>query len=156
MPGDDAFEPAVALADYLAQHLPLVKALGVRVAEASDATVRLEVPLEPNLNHEQTAFGGSIAAVGMLGGWGLIWVRARSLGVMPRLVIAESQTRYIRPIDQDFAAECTWPGDDVWRQSAVALRRHGRARIELRTELSVDGKVAAVHDGTFAVLRPQI
>ena len=119
------------------------------MAEASDDRVRLGVSLVPNLNHEQTAFGGSIAATGILGGWGLIWLRARRVMPMPRLVIAESQTRYMRPIEADFEATCVWPRAEAWAIALASLERAGRARVELRTELAVAGKVCAVHDGTF-------
>ena len=149
MPDADA---AHDLATYIAAHLPLATAMGVIVREANDACVNLRVPLAPNLNHEQTAFGGSIAASGMLAGWGLIWLRARHLTPMPRLVIAQSETRYIRPLDSDFEARCEWPRPDAWEQALTAIERHGRAKIPLRTELHLTGRTAAVHDGTFVVI----
>ena len=149
MPDADA---AKELADYIAAHLPLATAMGVVVREAGDAQVVLDVPLAPNLNHEQTAFGGSIAASGMLAGWGLIWLRARRLAPMPRLVIAQSETRYIRPLEADFEARCEWPRQDAWEQAAASIERHGRAKIPLRTELQLNRRTAAVHDGTFVVI----
>lgn len=147
MPSD-----AQALSEYVAEHLPLSTAMGARVEEAGDAGVTLLFPIGPNLNHERTAFGGSLSAAGMLAGWSLIWLRARHLTPTPRLVIAESQTRFIRPVDADFLARAAWPRDDSWAMAADALARHGRAKLSIRTELVVHDRVAAVHDGDFAVI----
>ncbi len=143
---------AQALREYVATHLPLSTAMGVAIERADDAGVTLSFPIAPNLNHEQTAFGGSLSAAGMLAGWGLIWLRARRLDPTPRLVIAESQTRFIRPVDADFHARAAWPRPDAWAMAADAVERHGRAKLSIRTELVVADRVAAVHDGDFAVI----
>ena len=143
---------AEALRLYVAEHLPLSTAMGARVERADDEGVTLWFPIGPNLNHERTAFGGSLSAAGMLAGWGLIWLRARRLDPVPRLVIAESATRFIRPVDADFHARAAWPRPDAWAMADDAIGRHGRAKLSIRTELVVDGRVAAAHDGVFAVI----
>ena len=140
------------LAAYVSANLPLSRAMGVGVVEAGDDLVRLAVPIGPNLNHEQTAFGGSLAAAGMLAGWSLIWLRARRLTPAPRLVIAESQMRFIRPVAGDFEARCEWPRPGAWETAAATLERSGRARVPLRSELRYGGRVAAVHGGSFVVI----
>jgi thioesterase domain-containing protein len=145
---------ATELAEYVRGHLPLATAMAVSVVHADECRVQLDFPLGPNLNHEQTAFGGSLAAAGMLAAWGLIWIRARHLSPTPRLVIAESQMRFIRPVDRDFRAAASWPDEKVWPHVLSLIEKRGRSRVELRTELSVGGRVAAVHDGTFVVALP--
>ena len=143
---------AQALADVLCRELPLSRAMGVAVASASPELVRLALPLNGNVNHQGTAFGGSLSAAGMLAGWGLIWLRARRLDPAPRLVIAESQTRFIRPAHADFEAICDWPRPDAWEVAAAQLARHGRCRLSLRTEIRCGEQVVAAHDGDFALL----
>ena len=44
---------------YLHDHIPLSAAMGAGVSQADTEIVRLSAPLEPNLNHRATAFGGS-------------------------------------------------------------------------------------------------
>ncbi len=143
---------AEELLEYVRANLPLASAMGVSVVVAGDESVELHFPLAPNLNHERTAFGGSLAAAGMLAAWSLIWLQTRRITPPPRLVIAESQMRFIRPVDGDFIAACDWPKADSWAQARDQLTRTGRARIELRSELQVAGKVAAAHYGTFVVI----
>ena len=47
------------LTEYLHSHIPLTRHLGVRVAGLDDASARLCAPLAANLNHRDTAFGGT-------------------------------------------------------------------------------------------------
>ena len=146
---------AAALSQYLQDHLPLTAAMQVSVAAASPTGIELRVPLAANINHEQTAFGGSISACGILAGWGLLWVRCQSLSPAPRLVIAHSSTRYIRPIDEDFDVRCDSPGELDWTQFEQTYHATGKARLSLRSELTAGGKIAAVHDGVYVALRSE-
>ncbi|MFB3040360.1 MAG: YiiD C-terminal domain-containing protein, partial [Candidatus Poribacteria bacterium] len=64
-----------ALEEYLHEHIPLSKAIGVKVVEADSAGVTLSAPLAPNINHRETVFGGSASAVAILAAWTLLYVR---------------------------------------------------------------------------------
>ena len=79
-----------AVEAYLHEHIPLSAAMGTRVVRADPAEVRLEAPLEPNLNHRATAFGGSVAALAILAGWTVVHLRLRTEGVEARTVIQRS------------------------------------------------------------------
>ena len=150
-------EPATcaqALQAFLAQHLPLTEAMGVRVVEASDDRIEVAVPLEPNLNHEQTAFGGSISTLGILAGWGWFWTQLRHHDPLPRLLIGHSSTRYIRPVEGPFSAVCHHPGQRPLQQFVETFAATGKARLALRSEIRFNDKIAAVHDGIFVAMKP--
>src|SRR5690606_7703385 len=119
-----------ALADYVQAHLPLAAAMGVVIDAASGQSVQLRAPLPPNSNHEGTAFGGSISAIGLLAGWSLLWCRLyeERIQARPRLVVSHSQTRYIRPIEDDLLCICEVPDLSTW---IADLARTGRARREV-------------------------
>ena len=51
-----------AIERYLHEHIPLTTHMEVGVDRIDDTGVRLTAPLAPNINHRQTAFGGSVAA----------------------------------------------------------------------------------------------
>ena len=146
---------APALTDYLSLHLPLTSAMEVSVRSATEKRVELDVPLVPNLNHEQTAFGGSISACGILAGWGLLWVMTQQRDPQPRLVIANSSTKYIRPIAANFEVVCDAPAETLLRQFDDNLAALGKAKLNLRSELYCEGKIAAVHDGVYVAMRPE-
>ena len=147
-----AMSAADELLEYVNANLPLATAMQVRVIHADEERVELAFPLAPNLNHERTAFGGSLAAAGMLAAWGLVWLQSRKIDPVPRLVIAESAMRFIRPADEAFTARCAWPRSGSWDSVRETLARTGRSRVELRTELCVGPRVAAAHDGVFVLI----
>ena len=62
-------DQATALQEYLHGRIPISAAMGVRVLAASPESVVLSAPIEPNVNHRETVFGGSAAAVATLAAW---------------------------------------------------------------------------------------
>lgn len=140
---------AAALEAFLHENIPLSRAMGVHVLEATAGRVRLGAPLAPNLNHRQTAFGGSIASLATLAGWG--WLHAQLAGRTPavRLVVQKSLLEYLDAIDDDFEAVCDAPAGDSWARFERTLAQRGRARLELAVEVRVRGRVAATLAGTY-------
>ncbi len=141
---------------YLHRHVPLTRHMGA-VVEAYDGTsVRLGAPLRPNRNHRQTAFGGSIAALGVLTGWVLLHLRLVERGVRARLVIRRSAVDYVKPIAGDFRGACEMPPERTWKDFLRALERSGKARITLTTRVETAEGNGATHEGEYVaiLLRP--
>ena len=76
-----------ALEQYLHRQIPLSAAMRVTVRGATLESVILAAPLEPNLNHKSTAFGGSLSALGILAAWSLVHLRLLEEGVKCEIVI---------------------------------------------------------------------
>jgi len=95
------------LARYIHEHIPLSKAIGVSVLAIEADAVTLQAPLEPNLNHQQTVFGGSASALAILASWALLHVRLQSAGIAARLVIQRNVMEYQSPILGQFTARST-------------------------------------------------
>jgi thioesterase domain-containing protein len=117
---------AHALQAYLHEHIPLSAAMGTTVVEAGPAAVCLGAPLESNLNHRGTAFGGSVATLAILAGWALVHLRLRSEGVEARTVIQRSDVAYVRTIEGAFEARAVAPAEHDWTRFRSALSRWGR------------------------------
>jgi thioesterase domain-containing protein len=115
-----------AVEAYLHEHIPLSRALGLKVTGYDGKAVRLWAPLAPNLNHRQTAFGGSLSALGILAGWTLLHIKLGAGGDPPQLVIQRSETDYSVPVDSDFTAVCALPagpnGQDSSGHSGVTAK----------------------------------
>ena len=92
------------LAHYIHEHIPLSKAMGVSVVAVEDDAIILQAPLEPNLNHRQTVFGGSASALAILASWALLHVRLQAAGIADRLVIQHNTMEYQHPILGQFTA----------------------------------------------------
>ena len=141
-----------ALAAYLAEHIPMAAAMNVEVAVASPARVLLRAPLEPNVNHRGTAFGGSIGSIAILAGWSWLWVILRERARQPTLVIRDARTEYLRPVPGSFSAETRPPDDEAFTRFVAGLDRHGSGKIELTAEILADGEIAARFTGLYVAL----
>ena len=142
------------LEQYLHEHIPLSKELGVTAVEATPDAVRLAAPLEPNLNHRSTVFGGSISALAILSGWSLLWLRLRDVTGGHHIVINSNEVAYLAPARADFEAVCSGLAPADWDMFTRTFYRRGMARIELTSEVFADGVLIATFTGRFVVFRP--
>ncbi|MEO9298730.1 YiiD C-terminal domain-containing protein [Devosia alba] len=139
----------VALEHYLHDHIPLSKAMAVRVVSIAEDAVVLGAPLAPNINHRDTVFGGSASAVAILAAWCLLHVRLSALGHPSRVVIQRNSMDYLAPIAGDFTARSALaPGED-WNRFMAMLTRKGVARIKVDAVLDYAGVTAGRLTGDF-------
>ena len=152
---DGPEDAARELEAFLRREIPLSR--GMEVA------LELEAPLEPNLNHKRTAFGGSLYSLAVLAAWGTVRRILRDAGIEAHIVISEGGLSYLKPVAGAFRARCAAPpkaGADAFRK---AVLRKGKGRISLRCEVreaaargeepAAGAAVAAVFTGTFAASR---
>jgi len=138
---------------YLHEHIPLTAAMRVSVEEAREDRVVLWAPLEANINHRDTAFGGSASALAILAGWALVHVRMRALGHSPRrIVIQRNRMEYELPVEDDFSAECRAPDPEAWSRFLRILERRGMARITLDASILSGSTVACRFQGDYVVM----
>src|SRR5260370_3322227 len=84
---------------YLLKQIPISEGLGISVTEASLDEILITAPLAPNLNHNGTAFGGSVRAVAILSGWGLVYARLDAEGQFQCVGSPSNELRYLRRIE---------------------------------------------------------
>ncbi|NIQ94298.1 MAG: thioesterase [Desulfuromonadales bacterium] len=142
-----------AITAYLHEHIPITAHLGVRVEVWDGETVRLAAPLEPNLNHRCTAFGGSLSALAILAGWTVLHLKLRAAGLRCRLVIQKSAFDFVEAVESDFAAVCQAPAEESWTRFVTTLRRRGRARIRLQAKVeTAAGDPGGHYEGSYVAL----
>ncbi|MBV9697144.1 MAG: YiiD C-terminal domain-containing protein [Gammaproteobacteria bacterium] len=141
-----------ALEAYLQRHIPLARAMQVTARRVTPDSVELLLPLTPNLNHRDTAFGGSIAAAAILAAWSLVSVRLAREAVHARLVIQRQEVEYDRPVETDFSARAYLEEPAAWERFVHTLRRRGRARLSVACEIAAAGACAARFEGAFVAL----
>jgi thioesterase domain-containing protein len=134
---------------YLHEHIPLTQAMQISVLHATADGVTLSAPLAPNINHQETVFGGSASAVAILAAWALVHVRLRESGPDSRLVIQRNTITYERPMTSGFTARSSAPEPKQWDTFVRTLERRGRARILIRSVLECDGMRAGELEGEF-------
>ena len=134
---------------YLHDRIPLSKAMDVQVVEATEDCVTLCAPLEPNINHRDTVFGGSASAVAILSAWTLMYLRLKSEGFNVRIVIQKNTMTYERPIAGRFTASATVSDPAAWKRFVDTLRRKSRGRFTVRSVLHRDAERAGEFVGDF-------
>jgi thioesterase domain-containing protein len=140
------------LETYLYTHIPLSKAMGIQVKEASAHKVALFAPFAPNINHQKTVFGGSLHAIATLACWSLLYLNLKEKKDSPQIVITESKIHYYAPLSSDFQAECLTPDPITWQQFLKMLHVKGKGRIQLSAKIYHQERLCVDYQGTFAAL----
>ena len=146
------------LAQYLHTQIPLTQAMAVSVVSIERNAVTLQAPLAPNINHRQSVFGGSAAALAILAGWALLHVRLHARGIEARLVIQRNTVEYLQPILGAFSARATLEHPERWELFTATLLRRGRGRIAVSVVLQQleEERVAGLFTGQFVALDARI
>ncbi len=140
------------LQQYLHSHIPLSAAMQVSVASIAAESVVLRAPIEPNINHRETVFGGSASALAILAAWSLLHTRLQSEGIRCRLVIQRNTMEYELPIQGEFFARSFLETPDQWPSFVRLLARRGKARISVVSVLEYQGQPAGRFNGEFVAL----
>jgi len=137
---------------YLYQHIPLSKAMQTEVVRADTDKVILQAPLAPNINHRETAFGGSASALAILSAWTLLYVRLQQAGLHSRVVIQRNCMHYQRAIVDRFEAVAVIEEALHWQRFVRTLTRKGRARINVTATLHCRDEKVGELEGDFVAL----
>lgn len=140
------------LEQYLHEHIPLSRAMGVEVVETDWNGVTLRAPLAPNINHRETVFGGSASAVAILAAWALLYVRLQHEHVNCRLVIQRNTMTYERPIVSTFDASSTIQDSLAWEKFLRTFARKNLARISIAATLRCNEEQVGKFEGDFVAL----
>lgn len=143
--------PAQRIQELLHSKIPITRAMCVRAEHYDGERLVLVAPLEENVNHLGTAFGGSLNALAVLSGYGLLWLELQDTEC--HIVIRESSISYERPVRGELRAVCLRPDEDALAQFKQAFRQKGRARIVLSATIEEGGRTAVRFHGTFVALR---
>ena len=145
-------ERAARLERYMHAHIPLVTPMQVRVAGHDASGLTLAAPLAPNINHERSAFGGSLASLMTLACWGYLWLQLEGEPGL-HIVVNEANLRYMKPVTGELLACCRAPAPKVMETFVATLKRRGKARVELTAEVRQGEALAAEYRGSFVAYR---
>jgi thioesterase domain-containing protein len=141
---------AKKLQHTLHDEIPLTRDMGITVASYDGKLLQLKAPLAPNINHKCTAFGGSLYALAVSCGWGMVHIKLEEAGLHLHIVIQEADIKYLLPVDAEMQAECRMD-DASWQKFMHTLNKHGKARIKLDVAIVHHGKTAVEFSGRYVV-----
>ncbi len=137
--------------EYLHVAMPVARFMEVKVLRCLP-DFEIEAPLAPNLNHRQTAFGGSISNLATLSAWGWLFSALKDIELSPRLVISENSVKYLEPVSEPFRSLTRQPEPADWEKFLRTLNRRGSARLILRSEVTSNQNLCATFEGYFVAL----
>ena len=129
--------------------IPLTQHMGIEVSCYDGQALQIKASLEKNINHRQTAFGGSIASLATLAAWGWLYLQFYERNIPGRIVIQQSTINYLHPIDADFITSCKDVDTVEFDRFLIMLNKKGVARIHLDSEVLCNSVVAAKFSGDF-------
>jgi thioesterase domain-containing protein len=91
----------------------------------------IEAPLDKNVNHLGTAFGGSLHTLPILACYAAVWTLLREAGLDGHVVVKHSSAHYRAPVTGRLRAVCVRPPAAVVKEFITALQRHRKARMDL-------------------------
>ena len=137
--------------DLLHTKIPITRAMDVRVEDYDGERLVLVAPLEANVNHLGTAFGGSLNTLAVLSGYGLLWLEMQNTEC--HIVIRESSISYDRPVRVEIRATCFRPETQVLAEFKKTFDEKGKARIALTATIDDEGLMCVRFRGVFVALR---
>ena len=137
------------LQEKIYEDIPLTQYMGVKVVEYAEHKLILSAPIENNINHRKTVFGGSITSLSTLACWGLIYLELYQKGLKSRIVIQKGETNYSKPTSGDFQAICSIDESSRFERFTMILKRKGIARIQLFASIVCNDELTSRFLGSF-------
>ena len=142
----------VLLEQTLEREMPITQAMGIQVASYDNGRLAMRMPLEPNRNHQYSAFAGSLNALCTIVGWGSVFLLLQQESLTGNIVIRRGKIRYLRPVrtPEFVAAGLPIPSDELGYFFEL-LRSKGRSKIDVSVAIT-DEKGPYVHfTGSYVV-----
>lgn len=140
---------------YLKDKIPLVKALKAEIREIDADCVELWAPLAPNHNHMGSAFGGSISALLILGGYTWLYQFMLREGHEVHVILKSCAIDYKSPVEEDLTILAKAPSKALQEKLLMGVMRRGVGRIEIRSEIRIGGRVRATLTGEYVVKKSE-
>lgn len=151
---DTNIPAATALEAQILEHIPLARAMQLKVPRYTGDTIEMTAPLAPNINDKGCAFGGSMASLLTLAGWGLIELGLRAEGFDCDVYIGDSQLRYHAPVWSELRGSARFVEAGAMQALLASLRERGKGRADVICEIAGDeGAAATLNARFFAKLR---
>ena len=141
------------LQQTLERDIPICALMGIRVEGHDERGLRFVAPLEKNLNHQQTAFAGTLSTLCTITGWGAVFLLTRAQNRPPNIVIRRSTIKYLKPVTAGQIVACCREPDPVQKAHFdEMLQGKGQSKIDLHVEIRSGDELAVSFHGSYVVL----
>ena len=147
----------IPMLDYLQttleREIPMSAQMGIRVHQGGLDGLVMSMPLNPNRNHQKTAFAGSLSALCTIAGWGYVFLLLKKLDRTGSIVIHRSTIKYIEPVTSSEIFALCRPATPTESQYFLEmLDDKGQTKLELAVEIAGKLGPAVSFKGSYVVL----
>ena len=146
---DTSLSPAATLEREILEHIPLARAMQLAVPRYSGDELEMTAPLAPNINDKGCAFGGSMASLLTLAGWGLIELGLRAQSLDCDIYVGDSNVRYREPVWGELRGIARFAEPDALSRVIAAVRDRGNGRADVVCEIAGEQGAAATLTARF-------
>lgn len=149
------------LQTVLNNEIPLTHALGIKIESYSEGKIKISAPLDKNINHKNTAFGGSLYSIAVLTGWSLIYAFMKEQNLHGHIVIQESNIQYLKPVTGNIYASCNLISSGINKNIESDKKKISRflsiykrkniSRLSLTVIIKQDKNIAVIFKGQYVV-----
>jgi thioesterase domain-containing protein len=139
------------LTEYIVSNIPILHSVGLEVSELTENKIKISAPPFDNRNHYGSAFGGSIATLGIVAGWAILTYKIKEENIPATLVIKSSNTEYLLSVKDKFYAEVTIE-EPKWESLKTKFAEKNKAGMEVTAEIISEGKVCARQKSVYVCL----
>jgi thioesterase domain-containing protein len=145
--------PLGELQATLEREIPMCAQMGIRVHAGSQGALVMRMPLDPNRNHQQTAFAGSLSSLCTIAGWGSVYLLMRELNRRGSIVIRRGEIRYQEPVTApEILAHCLPVSIESRQYFLEMLDDKGQSKLDVTVEVKGTDGPAVIFRGSYVVL----
>ncbi len=147
----------LSLGATLGREMPITRAMEVETGSWDGERLTMKMPLEPNRNHQYSAFAGSLNTLCTIVGWGTVFMLLAQKGVSGNVVIRRSSIRYLRPVR---TSEIVARGQSIDAEELEffyeLLKSKGKSKLDLAVEISDEHGPYVSFQGSYVVQDPAV
>ncbi|MGK0291471.1 MAG: thioesterase domain-containing protein [bacterium] len=141
------------LETHIFEQIPITQHLGFSITDFSSEQLILNAPLEQNINHKGTVFGGSLNMICTLAGWAMVNLIIEAMGEDAVVVVQKGTTSFKRPVTDDFQVICDMPDVKSLNRFQKMYTRKNVARIDLQCIIPGEQKPLIIFDGSYVATK---
>lgn len=133
--------------------IPITQSIKIKVKEFNNNQLELFAPLKENINHVNTAFGGSLYNLAVLTGWGMVYMIQQENNLDGNILIFDSSISYPKPVNTDMKAVCDVSSQlEEVKRFVKIYKRKKISRITLKINIFDDRhNCGATFEGTYVL-----
>lgn len=142
------------LEKILSAQIPLSNAMGIKVVSCDvKKGVAFRLPLNPNRNHKNTAFGGTLVAAQALACWSWIMSLLAKSKIDAEVVLQTQSATFLRPVAGDFKVKTLSVLKEDQNYFIKTLTRHGKARLSVHAVVMMNKRPLATYTGEYVAIK---